>query len=723
MNMNYWIKTSFVTAILAFAVSCAPESSKLPDKPVMESMAEALVYSESGGQDEILFTTNRPWTAEVKYLVGAVSEGEEWCHISSLAGSEGENVIKVSVDALKGDYREAVVILNAHAAGYEVQIMQAGQPVIQTGDAVDITESSAALSGKWIYSGEISVQEFGIAVAASGESYRYVPVSSEDRQVSVVVSDLKAQTDYNYAVYVKTTDGTIYMGDIKEFKTDPAPVRKSIAEINAEGEAVSPGGKKSMKESLYIEGTVVYSADNLLIQDDSAAHSGLAVSVNGNYAKGDKLKIRTKGGELLHLSSGLVKLDVPSKNIERVSSGNVVSPVQVGHIELASFGSMAVSIANTQLTKLFTNSDKYPVWGSTTVWTFEVNGSDQSYCVYVPSSSALAKAETKNGSGSIEGVCYFDESLGEHVVLCSETAQLAGLTEERFESLLEFAFLETYFDGVLNAEEEADARIVVPYRNGDNSYIEGPVFVTMTSTNPDALGTLSVESFDGVQIGTGSGQIVFKVSGVPAAAGAIEFEIHGINGLRTNTCTAEIIGEVLPVVGNFEAVWDTNTSKGSNKTSGTSSNSAITITDLFLVASSDNISATKWADLGAQGWDLNTSANFLTSPEQYFYTEIIVGSGKTLSLSGFDLTQRINGGDITLSVQYSINGGEFAEIVSLLMTSDTADTVVNLGKVKALTSLPEGTKVTMRLVPMGTNTKTKWGIKAKSRFAIYGNAE
>lgn len=423
-----------------------------------------------------------------------------------------------------------------------------------------------------------------------------------------------------------------------------------------------------------------------------------------------------------HAASGLVDLRPLTIGIRVVGSGQSVEPVVIDHTKLADYESMAVCIEHTQLTRLFTDTEVYPTWGSATLWNMEVEESEVSYSLYVPAESELAAQTPSSGSGTLRGIVIGGDA-NDYVVRCDEPSDVAGLTGVRFESMLELKFLAPEYQGTLSVGEAATGDLVIPYRNGDNSVIQGTIRAEVTG-DPAVVGDLSVASVSDVQIGTGTGDIRLAVSGTPGAAGTVTFTVYGLDALGTaNSCTAEVIVPEVPEVGNFEAVWDTATSKGDTQIAGTSTNSSITVTDFVLTASAENISGTKWADFAAVGWDVNTAANKLSSPVQYYLTTLTVGSGKSLALSGMDIEQRINGGDVTLSVQYALNGGAYTEIEAILLTSSSEPFTVNLGKVPALKSLAEGTTVTIRLVPIATNASTKWGIKKGSRLAIYGNAE
>lgn len=733
--------------------SCNDASSELPEKPSMSFPDEPVLFSEAGGEQSITFSTNRPWTAR---LINNLNSAQEpWCTLSEESGNAGRHRITIHAEALEGDYREAVLILNASAAGGEIIVMQSGQPVLTTAEASAVDESAATLGGSWVYSGEIDIAEFGVGIreqAAAEYTYHAVNERAEDGSFSIRIEGLKSQTSYLFTVYVLTTDGTRYTGAEKSFTTDEPPVRISIAELKAIGRQVAEGGQQTLTESQVIEGTVIASwvpepeteptpedpeiqsttralvstEAYVTIVDSDKANSGITLyfsdPAENTYTPGDRLSVRTKDGVIRHAASGMVDLHPLSIGISILETGQSVTPVAIDHTELADYESMAVEIAQTQLTSLFTDASDYPTWGSATLWNMEVLNSEVSYSLYVPADCELAAQAPRTGSGTLYGIVIGGDN-NDFVVRCDDPDDVAGLTNTRFESLLELRFLAPEFQGTLAVGEEAAGNVAIPYRNGDKSLLPGTIRAEI-SGDAAVIGDLHVKSVSDVQLGAGSGSILLPVSGTPGAAGTITFTVYGLDALGSqNSCTAEVIVPDIPEVGNFEAVWNTATEKGTSQISGSSTNAAISITDLILTASAENISGTKWADFAAVGWDVNTASNKLTAPGQYYQTTLTVGSGKVLALSGMDIEQRINGGDVTLSVQYALNGGAFSEIEAIPLTSDSEPVTVNLGKVPALKTLAEGTLVTIRLVPVATNATTKWGIKKSSRFAIYGNAE
>lgn len=727
-----------VMLLLLLSVACDDASSTLPTIPEMSVSEAPICFTESGGEQTIHFSTNRPWTAQL--LNNLDASEQPWCTLSQESGEPGKHTLTITTAALEGDYREAILILNASATGCEIAVKQNGQPVIATIPVNKFYEGEASISGRWFYSGEMEVAESGIAIkGALAEEYAHFVAEelAADGSFTIFVEGLMSETEYVYHTYVQTADGRYFQGEELSFTTDPEPAEWSIATLKEKGHALAAGGLQTVQENAFVGGVVTGIHPNaeglamLFVQDNTEAHSGLTLFVDNAvaeaYTVGDRLKLRTKYGVLSHATSGQVTLQPEVATITLVDQGNTLTPTLIDHTKLADYEAMVVEIAPTQLTRLFTNAELYPTWGAAEAWNMEVENSTISYQIIVHEDAPLASVQPLTGSGKVWGRV---EMKGNTAALCCEKEeQVSALSNERFESLLEMKFLAPEFRGTLFVGEEATGAVVVEYRNGDQSVLEGTISVEISATDPSILGTLAVASVTDYQLGAGSGSISFQISGVPAAEGEVTFTVVGLNDLTETTCTATITPPAGPEVGNFDGVYTITSDKKYPLVikEHSSTNSAITLSDLTLVeAAAGNRSSTKWGDFAAQGWNANTEdgVDVLVNPAQYFTFSLTVGAGARLALSGLDITQRISGGDVELSIQYAINNGSYKEAVRTVMTEDGEGSLsAFLGAVPELCALVEGTKVDIRIVVLSTNAKTKWGMKAGERFAIYGNVE
>ncbi len=741
---KYWhIVLRGMSLLLPAALIAAgcDKTSRLPEKPELDTGVSELLFPMSGGEQTVSFETNRDWTAMVDTTL--ISPDVSWCSISASDGVSGKNTLTVIVDGMEGDYREAKLILNASAAGKVIRIMQSGIPIVTTAAPTEITESGALLSMTWQYAGEISISDAGFALKESS-SAEFTDLSVEGADVpgtyTLSAEGLEASASYVVKAYVVTSDGSRYEGGEQTFVTAEAPETVPISDVKALGRSIAIGGTSTVSDNLIIEGTVIASyvepetpeagepsdetrsvsigETKIVVVDGTGKDCGITLKLETGtnvYSAGDKVSVRVKDGVLDHTASGAVYLSPLASGITVLSSGNSFSPVTVSHTELADYESMYVTVENTQILESYSD---LATWSSSPVLAFEVSGSDKSYDVCVPATSEIGADAPSLLSGSLSGIVVSDD-VSSYLLMAAAKEDVASLTEDRFASLLVLYFLDPVFSGGLYVGEEISGSVVrIEYRNGDGSVIKN----VSATVSGDAAEGISVVPVSDVTV-TGSGYIDLVVEGSPVAEGEVIFTVSGIEGLENASCTAVVEQPYVPEIGNFETYW--SFSAHGNAVSipyAENTNAAgVSVTSMDYVGDAGNISAAKWKDdWGANGWDANTSAD---SPSQYYVFTMTVAQGHTLDLSGMELNFRINGGDITLHVQYSVNGAAFQDAYTALLTGDSdTDLLIGLGTLPEMTGISEGATVTFRIVPVGTNATTKWGLKKGDRsFSVYGN--
>lgn len=721
--------------------SCDPVYD-LPVKPSVETSTESIVFEKEGGSEIIEFNSNREWTA--KLIDNKLNDSTDWCTISSLFGDAGTNTITITVIDLDGDYREAFLLINSSGAGSEIPIMQLGIPVVSTMDATDVDESSATFIGNWFYSGEIEVTEIGFAVTPeSSGDFTNIPLvldSISQGTFSENIGDLISETNYLYKFYVKTADGEYFYSESKAFATDVAPVHLHVKDLVARGKELSVGGSKEMTESEFIAGSVsnVVEAGNkitLSIVDSNVSadvdagknvsNYGITVTIPadsstiGAFQIGDVLKIRTKGGLLSNVNGNPLFAIKDRNNIKITSTGVVLDAVKVAHNQLNNYLAMYVAIENTQVTKSYLDNNLYPSW-SATLFTMEVAESEESYLMQLPESASFAGDPVLTGSGTLKGIVAPGQ-VG-YLLNPRTESDLAGLTNERFISLLELRFLDPAFNGILRITEASATFISIPYKNGDGSTIPAEITVTMEGAAAEGL---SITGISNPTVEVGLGELKLEVTGTPLVEGDITFTIVGFDDYLTTTTVTTIVEKPdVPEIGNFEVVWDVSTCNYATEMAfTTNSNPAIIVSDLVGTNFNGSAETTKYKnDFATTGCDANTDENRLTDPGVYLTTTLNVPAGKVLQLSGLDITCRTKGGDSQVSIQYSFDGNNFTEIDYTIRASNEPATI-NLGKVEALKNVVEGSTVTFRIVPVNPISSAKWGINGKNTargLAIYG---
>jgi hypothetical protein len=721
----------------------------LPVKATIKTNKDVAVFGLEGGLQTIEFNVNRAWTATISKNL--LPDSTEWCSISSKSGNAGNQTITITVKSLDGDYREALLILNSSASGKEIPIMQSGKPIVKTADSTFIDEANVTLSGAWYYSGKIEMTEIGFAVAPESTgiytNYKLVRDSITQGIFSGKISNLLSATKYLYKSYVKTSTGDYYFGIEKSFTTDVPPVHLAVKDLVARAKALAVGGSKELTESEYIVvsiSNVVETTNGItlsLVDNDcqadvaagkSVANYGITTTIvsdsttRGVYKTGEVLTIRSKGALLSNIKGNPLFTIRNLKNIAITSTGATLTPVKVAHTELSNYLAMYVEIDNTQVTKSYLNPVTYPSWGLT-VFTMEVNGSEESYLMQLPVGSTFASNPVLTGSGILKGIV----APGQVGYLLSPPvpSDVAGLTNDRFESLLGLRFLTPVFNGSLTVGMASTCYISIPYKNGDGSTVKTTVSATLSGA---AAAGLSVSVITNPTVGAGLGSLILVVSGTPTIDGDVTFTITGLDNYSSvKTVTTTVIKPIVAVVGNFEVVWNVSSCNyATTMPWTTNSNTAITVSNLVATNFNGSASTTKYAkDFATTGCDQNTDANRLSNPVVYLKTTLTVPAGKTLHLSGLDIACRTNGGDSQVSIQYSFDGVNFVEIdystIPSYSSTQPGKTVV-LGKFPPLTNIVEGTTITFRIVPVNALSGAKWGINGNSTsrgLAIYGDVQ
>ena len=206
---KYWhIVLRGMSLLLPAALIAAgcDKTSRLPEKPELDTGVSELLFPMSGGEQTVSFETNRDWTAMVDTTL--ISPDVSWCSISASDGDSKKNTLTVIVDGMEGDYREAKLILNASAAGKVIRIMQSGIPIVTTAAPTEITESGALLSMTWQYAGEISISDAGFALKESS-SAEFTDLSVEGADVpgtyTLSAEGLEASASYVVKAHVVTS--------------------------------------------------------------------------------------------------------------------------------------------------------------------------------------------------------------------------------------------------------------------------------------------------------------------------------------------------------------------------------------------------------------------------------------------------------------------------------------------------------------------------------------
>ena len=105
-----------------------------------------------------------------------------------------------------------------------ITVTTANDYVLKTGDAKNITHTSANISGEF-YSETVSPSDINLGVIYSenedlkGLIYTSNSTSIDGNSFTVELTELKIATKYFYCTYIEQSDGNIFYGDKKDFTT------------------------------------------------------------------------------------------------------------------------------------------------------------------------------------------------------------------------------------------------------------------------------------------------------------------------------------------------------------------------------------------------------------------------------------------------------------------------------------------------------------------------
>lgn len=259
-----------------------------------------------------------------------------------------------------------------------------GAPTVKTGDATEVTGSSAVLAGSYTYAGEETISAVGIAMkAADAETYEYYDAETIANEFTVTVTGLTDGTTYNYYAYVKIGEEE-YKGTEKTFLASDEEVVTTVAELVA---ALRDGVESGASMASYgtLEGIIAavngeggnYYSKASLVDGNGEKLSGIILynPAFNELAVGDKIRLNLSNA-VYDLYNGLRELkwngeDTP--NFEVVSSGNefVIPELTLAEALTDEYQAMRVTLKD-----VYTTEEAGATWYSGDASAYNVNFSD-----------------------------------------------------------------------------------------------------------------------------------------------------------------------------------------------------------------------------------------------------------------------------------------------------------------------------------------------------------
>ncbi|MDR1091182.1 MAG: BACON domain-containing protein [Prevotella sp.] len=290
----------------------------------------------------------------------------------------------------------------------------------------------------------------------------------------------------------------------------------------------------------------------------------------------------------------------------------------------------------------------------------------------------------------------------------------------------QLAFGTPAFTGTMTAGTAlSGTKITVPYSNAAAESFT--VNVAVSGTGAAGINAVTANA---VTLGTGSGNVELDITGTPTTAGDVVFTITGLTGLTTTTVNATVQTDGGTTGGEFSAAWSmAGISGGGASPMEATSKTGSGIT--FGALTKENISFSGSGSPAGNAWGgndftVNTEDIAVSDPVKYAY--FTVSSSNSFSLSTLEATIRISGtGPKKTSVQYKINNAAYVEAsnVSTEITTSTGNPVsVDLSGIAALQNVASGTTVTIRLVPVKTESTASagtWYLSGANALKITGS--
>lgn len=730
----------FILLVSLTSIGCTDNIT--PTLPSLKIKADTLLFTADGGTQDILFTTNRDWFLEK-------IDNVDWLEISAGSGSAENGFFSITVDpsSVDDNARVAKLQLRASAVGVVITVIQSGIPIVTTGDVRMKDETTALIAANWIYAVNINLAERGIAYSADGNTYTHVHSGDIERgDYQTLLEGLTEEKEYQYKAYIKTNDGTYYYGAVKSFTTDPKSELISISELR--GTSGSTINRYVKIEGIVLNDTVIknYVSSNTCLQivdraNPDKPNQGITLRLSSNavaYNMGDVVEVKLNAATI-GLISGLPTkvITVEPLKVKKIGTA-AVTPVKIDHTRMKDYESMYVEVEKSQLVKAYLSSSLYPTWNGenhpnvNTTYIMEVDGSEDTYGLFVNKVASFANDAVKTGSGTTKGVVGY--ASGVLISIWPNSANdVSTLTGTRFQTMLALKFTSTTFTGDLVINSVADSKCVVSvfYQNAEEGdVIAGPVSVELSGDGADGLYITPQEN---IALATGLQSLSFQVRGTPTTVGEITFTVKGLEGYELTGSKAIATGWVTSGIpeGNFKATWvplsSDNTNKGASPPLALTSNNASSVVLSSVTGTGFTNGASYASCWGGAGFNTNGVGN------PTVFAEFTVTPGaNTLSIYSISLALRKDGDGYKLcTIQYKIGGGSFTTVATIEETGSSNNTLTepkNLSMVSELQNIPAGTIVTFRLIPTGSiNSAGRWGINGtgsnNSGLFITGNVQ
>ena len=371
-------------------------------------------------------------------------------------------------------------------------------------------------------------------------------ISCEGKTVVVTVTD-ENDKEYTKAITSESKVLKFEQGKVSTFTVTVVPKSEektytTVANLRAKGET-------TVTEDVYAKVTVVSDKDggnstslrNIVVSDATAGIT-IRFAANSDLAIGTELELNLQGAQLSK-HNGLLQLN-NFANDKAVATGVVkkLDPVSISAADLMSgkYESMYVSVADVQVVESELNGTVGDASNHKSVNMEAKTG--EKFIMFTSKYSKFVEDKLPQGSGALKGIASINTNKeGETSIqmLPTVASDYAALTGARFSSgTATLSFGTPVFKANLFKEKVAieGGKLTIPYSNADGT----EKYTVSVAVSGAAANGINAVSNKEVALAKGSGNIEIAITGTPANAGAVTFEINGIEALSVKTVKANV---------------------------------------------------------------------------------------------------------------------------------------------------------------------------------------
>lgn len=537
--------------------------------------------------------------------------------------------------------------------------------------------------------------ELGYTTESAGGNWYWiksefkVPAGAEKLYVKIETSNIGSNQGYRFDDFTIINVGEGNLINPDGGVTPPTPGEKtyiSVAQLRAKGET-------TVTEDVYAKVTVVSDKDggnstslkNIVVSDATAGIT-IRFAANSDLAIGTELELNLKGAQLSKYN-GLLQLN-NFVNDKAVATGVVkkLDPVSISAADLMSgkYESMYVSVADVQVVESELNGTVGDASNHKSVNMEAKTG--EKFIMFTSKYSKFVEDKLPQGSGALKGIASINTNKeGETSIqmLPTVASDYAALTGARFSSgTATLSFGTPVFKANLFKEKVAieGGKLTIPYSNADGT----EKYTVSVAVSGAAANGINAVSNKEVALAKGSGNIEIAITGTPANAGAVTFEINGIEALSVKTVKANVASATA-------ANYDSNVTVPEDKTNSvyTSYEGA----DILVKIDGNSYKCVKFGTAKKTGVGTTTVLPKTGDAKLTFYAygwkgkkgalKITVNNGGTINGSSSVTTDAINGNDgCTGNGPFELSSVDTSALLSYELKDMTDKTTITIESTK-----------------------------------------